>query len=47
MRKAPLPFLAVGIALIAIGASGQRVFLYIGAVFLAIAVALLLQARRR
>lgn len=47
MRKAPLPFLAVGIALIAIGASGQRALLYVGVVFLAIAAGLLLRARRR
>lgn len=47
MRKAPLPFLVIGIVFIAIGASGQRALLYVGLAFLAIAVAFLLQTRRR
>jgi hypothetical protein len=34
MRYAPFPFIALAIAFIAIGATGQRTFIYVGIVFL-------------
>lgn len=46
MRKAPLPFLALGIAFIAFGFSGQRNFIYVGLVFIFIALIFLLRSRR-
>ena len=44
--KAGLPFLVIGIALIAIGISGQKAFIAIGVVFMAIGAALLSRERR-
>jgi hypothetical protein len=38
MRKAAFPFVAIAIAFIAIGISGQRTFIYVGAVFLVVAI---------
>lgn len=38
MRNAYIAFFALGIAFIAIGLSGQRTFIYIGIVFLVIAL---------
>jgi hypothetical protein len=37
MRKAPYAFIALGIAFIAIGASNQRAFIFIGIALLVIA----------
>jgi len=39
------PFLIIGIAFLAIGASGRRAFVAIGAAFLAIGVALLVRQK--
>jgi hypothetical protein len=44
--KPGIPFLAMGVAFLAIGVSGQRAFLGIGAAFLAIGVALLVRQKR-
>lgn len=44
MPKSSIAFLALAIAFIAIGISGQRAFIYVGIVFLVIA---LLRWRRR
>jgi hypothetical protein len=44
--KVPFPFLALGIAFIVIGITTQRAFLYVGIVFLAIAVGMLVRSRR-
>lgn len=41
MRYAPFPFFALGIAFIAIGATGQRTFIYVGIVFLVLALVLM------
>ncbi|MCM3903634.1 MAG: hypothetical protein ND866_18180 [Pyrinomonadaceae bacterium] len=41
MRYAPFPFFALAIAFIAIGASGQRTFIYVGIVFLILALVLM------
>ena len=43
--KAGVPFLIIGMGFIALGISGQKAFIGIGVVFLAIGVAL--QARQR
>ena len=45
-RQAAYPFLAVGIALMAIGASGNRTFVYVGIAFIVIALVTLLRGRR-
>lgn len=45
MRYSFAPFLALAIAFIAIGISGQRAFIYIGVVFLVIAVAMFRRRR--
>jgi LPXTG-motif cell wall-anchored protein len=47
MRYAPFPFLALAIAFIAIGASGQRTFIYVGIVFLVLAIVMLRKRRSR
>jgi hypothetical protein len=44
--KAGLPFLVIGIAFITLGISGQKAFIAIGIVFMAIGAALLVRARR-
>ena len=44
--KAGIPFLVIGIAFIALGISGQKAFIAIGIVFMAIGGALLAQQRR-
>ena len=43
---AGVPFLAIGIAFIALGISGQRAFLAIGVAFLAVGAALIFRQRR-
>ena len=40
-----IPFLGIGTAFVALGASGQRAFLAIGLAFLAIGTALLVRGR--
>ncbi len=47
MNKIGYPFLAIGIAFVAIGVSGQRTLLYVGVVFVLIGIALLVRSRRR
>lgn len=47
MNKIGYPFLAIGIAFVAIGISGQRTLLYTGVVFVLIGIALLVRSRRR
>jgi hypothetical protein len=47
MNKIGYPFLAIGIAFVAIGISGQRTLLYVGVVFVLIGIALLVRSRRR
>ena len=44
--KRGLAFLAIGVAFLAIGATGQRAFLGIGAAFLALGVVLRVRGRR-
>jgi hypothetical protein len=45
MRYAPFPFFALAIAFIAIGATGQRPFIYVGIVFLVLALVLISKTR--
>jgi len=45
MRYAPYPFFALAIAFIAIGASGQRTFIYVGVVFLVLALVMVRKRR--
>lgn len=44
--KAGVPFLVIGIAFLGLGISGQKAFIAIGIVFMAIGAALLVRARR-
>jgi len=46
-RYAPFPFLTVGIAFIALGISGQRTFIYLGIVFLVLALVMFIKIRKR
>jgi hypothetical protein len=46
-RYAPFPFLTVGIVFIAIGATGQRTLIYVGIVFLILALVMILKLRKR
>lgn len=45
MRYAPFPFLALAIAFIAIGATGQRTFIYVGIVFFVLAIVMMRKRR--
>jgi len=45
-KRAGIPFLAVGIAFLAIGAGGQRTFLFVGLAFLVLGAVLLRRGRR-
>ena len=45
-RYAPFPFLALGIAFIAIGASGQPTLFYVGIVFIVLALVMILKRKR-
>ena len=47
MDKIGYPLIAIGIAFVAIGISGQRTLLYVGVVFVLIGMAQLVRARRR
>ena len=44
--KAGIPFLVIGIAFITLGISGQKAFIGIGIVFMAIGAAMLARQRR-
>ncbi|MFN2510255.1 MAG: hypothetical protein ABR568_02285 [Pyrinomonadaceae bacterium] len=46
-RYAPFPFLTLGIVFMALGASGQRTFFYVGIVFLVLALVMFLKIRKR
>ncbi|HEX8146237.1 MAG TPA: hypothetical protein VF591_03460 [Pyrinomonadaceae bacterium] len=47
MRKAGAPFIVLGIALLAIGVSNNRTFLFVGLTFIFIGLAVALRGRRR
>lgn len=47
MRYSFAPFLALAIAFIVIGVSGQRTFLYIGLVFMVLGIVMFGKGRRR
>jgi hypothetical protein len=47
MRVASLAFFAIAIAFFGVGISGQRTFLYVGIVFLALAIVQLKRTSRR
>jgi hypothetical protein len=44
--RAAIPFLTIGVALIAIGISGNRTFMYAGLPFLVLGFVLLMRSRR-
>ena len=46
MRRVGFPFLALGIALVAIGISTNRTFMYAGIAFLVISIVTLVRGRR-
>ncbi|HEX6185886.1 MAG TPA: hypothetical protein VFZ44_18505 [Pyrinomonadaceae bacterium] len=46
MRKNATPFLALALAFITLGATGRRVFTFVGLAFLAAYTVLLLRGRR-
>lgn len=46
MRYAPFPFFALAIAFIAIGATGQRTFIYVGIAFLVLALVMMRKLRK-
>ncbi len=46
-RYASFPFLAVAIAFIAIGATGQHTLIYVGIAFLVLALVMMLKLRKR
>ena len=46
-KQGPIVFLIIGVAMLVIGASGQRAFLVIGLVFIALAAATFARFRRR
>ena len=45
-RYAPFPFLTLGIVFIAIGAAGQRTLMYVGIVFLVLALVMMAKMRK-
>ncbi len=47
MRYRFAPFLALAIAFIAIGSTGQRTFIYVGIVFLVLALVMMHKRRNR
>jgi len=46
MRKNPAPFLLLALAFIALGATGRRVFTFVGLAFFAAYTVILLRRRR-
>ncbi len=46
MRYAPYPFVTLAIAFIAIGATGQRTFMYMGIAFFVLALAMMAKMRK-
>ena len=47
MRKAGLPFITLGVALIAIGLTTNRTFMFAGLAFIFVALGLMLRGGRR
>lgn len=45
-RYAPFPFLTLGLTFIAIGVSGQNTLMYVGIVFLILALVMFLKIRK-
>ena len=45
-RYAPFPFLTLGLTFIAIGVSGQSTLMYVGIVFLILALVMFLKIRK-
>ena len=46
MRKVGFPFLALGVALVAIGITSNKTFMYAGVAFLIISFAMIFRGRR-
>ena len=46
LSRRAIPFIALGTAFLGIGAAGQRVFLYLGIVFLALGIAIIFKRSR-
>lgn len=46
LARSSIPFIALGTAFIGVGMTGQRVFLYVGIVFLALGIAVVVKRSR-
>jgi len=46
LSRSSIPFIALGTAFIGVGIVGQRVFLYLGIVFLALGIAVIVKRTR-
>ncbi|MCA1613980.1 MAG: hypothetical protein LC800_07485 [Acidobacteria bacterium] len=44
--RVPIPFIAVGTAFLGLGLTGRRTFIYVGVVFIALGLALLVKRTR-
>lgn len=43
LSRRAIPFIALGTAFLGVGAAGQRAFIYVGLIFLALGVAVILK----
>lgn len=46
LSRRAIPFIALGTAFLGIGVAGQRVFIYVGLVFLALGIAVVVKRSR-
>ena len=46
LRNTPAPFLLLALTFVALGATGRRVFTFVGLAFLAVYTVIILRARR-
>ena len=47
LSRGAIPFIALGTAFLGVGAAGQRTFIYVGVVFLAIGIAIIVKRSGR
>ena len=46
LSRRAIPFIALGTAFLGVGATGRRVFIYVGIVFLALGIAVIVKRSR-